>query len=471
MAAAGAAAAAAAAAVSKKRVFAVWWKDVDRWVIPSSLRFSRELPAGWTRVLIGSLVRQVTKRVKTEPESQYKMAGVKWYGEGLFHRETVRGDALSASHVTPLVFGALVYNRLFAWKASFAVVSSEFEDCYVSSEFPQFIPDTIRVLPEYLYLYFTREATIQAVNAASTGSTAVSRNRFKEEKFLSFEIPLPPIGEQKYIITRWRKAQDEVAAAKERMEKRRAAIDARFFADLGLQLPVQGSSPKVFAVQWKDFLRWGVRFNQLSQGGSDITQGKYSVVKLNAVLEMVQYGTSEKANSTGKGVPVLRIGNIKDRMIDLSDLKYIPLPKKTLAGLLLIDGDILIIRTSGSRDLVGTCAVFRGEGEFVFASYLIRLRFNLVQVFPEFVSWFLNSPLGRQQVDAVSRQIMQNNINSEELRGLEFPLPPLAVQKQIMKRVATGREEIASEREAVDRLARKINAEVEAMILGVKKVD
>ena len=73
-------------------------------------------------------------------------------------------------------------------------------------------------------------------------------------------------------------------------------------------------------------------------------------------------------------------------------------------------------------------------------------------------------------MDAVSRQIMQDNINSGELRGLQIPLPPLAVQKQIMERVAAGREEIAREREAADRLARDINAEVEGLILGTKKV-
>ena len=102
------------------------------------------------RVRIGTLVRQVNERIKAEPEKEYKMAGVKWYGEGVFHRETVRGDAMSASQVTPLVAGALIYNRLFAWKASFAVVPPELADCYVSSEFPQFIPDSARILPEYL---------------------------------------------------------------------------------------------------------------------------------------------------------------------------------------------------------------------------------------------------------------------------------------------------------------------------------
>jgi len=398
------------------------------------------------------------------------MAGVKWYGEGVFHRETVRGDAISAKHVTPLVPGALIYNRLFAWKASFAVVQPEFHDCYVSNEFPQFIPNTAVLLPEYLYLFCTRETTIRAVNAGSTGSAAVSRNRFKEDQFLGFEIPLPPLAEQKAIIARWRKAQDEVSAARERMEKQYTTIDDRFFSDLGLPSPDAVAMPKGLAVWWTDFIRWGVRFNQLRQSGADISQGKYPVVELSSILEMVQYGTSEKANSIGQGVPVLRISNIKDRMLDLSNLKHVSLPKKTFEGLLLKNGDLLIIRTSGSRDLVGTCAVFRGEGHFVFASYLIRLRFDPIKAYPEFVSWFINSSLGRQQVDAVSRQIMMNNINSEELRSLQIPLPSVVVQKKIMERVASGRDEISRELESAGKLTQSINADIEALILGAEKL-
>ena len=87
----------------------------------------------------------------------------------------------------------------------------------------------------------------------------------------------------------------------------------------------------------------------------------------------------------------------------------------------------------------------------MFASYLIRLRFDFKKVDPEFVSWFINSQLGRQQVDAMSRQIMMNNINAEELRSLQIPLPPLLVQKQIIQRVAMGRVEMPRERELVKR--------------------
>jgi type I restriction enzyme S subunit len=186
---------------------------------------------------------------------------------------------------------------------------------------------------------------------------------------------------------------------------------------------------------------------------------------------MVQYGTSEKANQAENGTPILRINNIKGGRIDAADLKYIPIQEKQKDALRLEDGDILIIRTSGSRDLVGTCAAFHEEGDFCFASYLIRLRVRKNRAISDFVAYFINSPLGRQQVDSMSRKIMQNNINSEEIRSLQIPLPPLPVQQEILRQIVEGLAEVSKIRGAVQEIASDSKREIETLILGTKKVD
>lgn len=452
------------------RALAVWWKDLEPWVIPSSRFLRRPLPAGWKRVPIRNLVSQVTTRVKVEAGLKYKMAGVKWYGEGVFLRETVRGNEMSASQVTPLVPGALIYNRLFAWKASFAVVPPGFADCFVSNEFPQFVPDAERILSEYLYLFCTREATIQAVSAASTGSAAVSRNRFREQHFLAFEIPLPPLSEQETIVARWRTQRKEIAALRERAENRKRSIDANFLVDLGLESQESVPMPKGFAVWWEDLRRWGVRFNFLNQTTPDLSRGKFQAVGLGSLLNFVQYGTSKKSNTSKDGVAIIRMNNIVDGRLDLTELKYIQLPMPEKERLLLQDGDILFNRTN-SKELVGKCAVFHATGEFVFASYLIRARVKDTKVDADFLALVINSPIGRKQIDVLSRQIIgQANINSEELRMLQIPLPPLAAQRQIMDGVATIRSEIDRAQDSANRRTQEIEKQIEALILGSEKV-
>lgn len=215
------------------------------------------------------------------------MVGVKWYGEGTFERETVNGQEISAKYLSPVVPGALIYNRLFAWKASFAVVPNEHEGCLVSNEFPQFSVDESRLNVHYLYLYFTTSKTIRAVEAASVGSAAVSRNRFKEEEFLSFSIPLPPLPVQEAIVPRWRKAREAAAKSRDTVASLEAEIQANIFRALGMKPPQAGQPmPKAFALCWKDLERWSVEYLARMVAGQNAPDGgRYPMLPLSQLAE------------------------------------------------------------------------------------------------------------------------------------------------------------------------------------------
>jgi type I restriction enzyme S subunit len=74
----------------------------------------------------------------------------------------------------------------------------------------------------------------------------------------------------------------------------------------------------------------------------------------------------------------------------------------------------------------------------VFASYLIRLQAN-GEADPDYLAWAINSLVGRQQIDALSRQIIgQANINAEEIHSLQIPKPSLEVQRAIMTEIGDG---------------------------------
>jgi len=189
------------------------WSEIDKWTSTASLLRFGDLPEGWRLRSVYEFATQVENKEQVKAEQSYKMAGVRWYGDGVFHRETVLGKEQSANHLSLLVKGALIYNRLFAWKESFAVVTPESEGLYVSNEFPQFEIDKTITSAEYIYLLFCSGKMIKAVNAASIGSSAVSRNRFKESDFLSFKVPIPPLPVQQKIVAYWEKAQQAVVEA------------------------------------------------------------------------------------------------------------------------------------------------------------------------------------------------------------------------------------------------------------------
>jgi type I restriction enzyme S subunit len=160
-----------------------------------------------------------------------------------------------------------------------------------------------------------------------------------------------------------------------------------------------------------------------------------------------RYGTNNKCDSDPAGIPILRIPNIANGLISTEDLKFCELTEREHDILRLKDGDLLIVRTNGSPDLVGRCAVFRCmDRQFGFASYLIRFRLDESKVEPQFLAFFLESTKGRDAIASIRKTSAgQFNVNSENLQAIQFPCPPLAVQKRMV-------EEMFAQRQLVDQI-------------------
>lgn len=163
-------------------------------------------------------------------------------------------------------------------------------------------------------------------------------------------------------------------------------------------------------------------------------RSNYEFTNFGKCIDYIQYGISSLANTEQKGVPIIRMGNLRGDEWEFSNLKHIELSDKDLGNYKLLNGDLLFNRTN-SKELVGKCAVFREKGDWVFASYLIRVRVDEDLLLPDFASFFLGSTVGRMQIDCLSRQIIgMTNINAEEIKLIKIPIPPLEVQAQIIEK-------------------------------------
>ena len=456
-----------------QRMFAVWFTKLDRWIVPSAAIRDRPLPTGWRIAKVGSLVRQISDRVKVTADVEYKMVGVKWYGEGTFHRETVRGDSLSATYVTPVVLGAFIYNRLFAWKASFAVVPTEHEGCFVSSEFPQFVADTGQVLPEYLLRWFTSPSTLKQVNASSVGSEAVSRNRFKEEAFLGLEIPLPPLATQQAILLEWQKARQAIAAAEERARKIETEIETVLYKDLGTPVPQPGTArAKVMPLLWSELDRWSFNYLwRVRNGLLGFQKARFPIVPMSQCIADTRNGFCIKPVAGPTPHKMLKLNALNPRGLDLNATKYIRVAEKTANQFHIRAGDLLMCRSVGSYEHIAKCAVVRNDDPSVlYPDIIIRVRFN-ESVLPDFVREVVQSSVGRSHFLSNARTAVGMwKIGAEDIRNFPLPLPPLAIQRRIMDKIAAGRARIARERETAQTLARQIGADMEAYLLGTKTV-
>lgn len=156
----------------------------------------------WPLVRLGDVVKQISRTERVEPAKEYRLLGVRLNGRGPFIRECILGSNTSATTLNQVQEGDFVYSRLFAWRGSFGIISRELDGCYVSNEFPLFSIIAERLDIRFLWFWLRLPQVLATVEADCTGSTPLTRNRYKERFFCSLEIPLPPLDEQRRIVAR-----------------------------------------------------------------------------------------------------------------------------------------------------------------------------------------------------------------------------------------------------------------------------
>jgi len=175
-------------------------------------------------------------------------------------------------------------------------------------------------------------------------------------------------------------------------------------------------------------------------------------VKLGEVIEKPKYGTSKKCDYKINGIGVLRIPNIVKGIVDSKDLKFAKFDEKEIESYSLKEGDILTIRSNGSVDIVGKCALItKTDEQFLYAGYLIRLRPLKKLILSKYLINILCSIDLRNQIERKAKSTSGvNNINSEELAGLIISVPSIAEQHRIV-------QEIESRLSVADKMEESIN--------------
>ncbi len=160
----------------------------------------------WPSEPLAKLIVPVERQMTVEAEEEYAVLAMSWYAKGLYVKHKKMGQAIKATNVYRVEEGDFVYNRLFAWKGSFAEASPENHGCVVSNEFPCFRINHEKVAKGYLWAYFAQPALWSYIESLSTGTTSTSRLRLKEQRLLKLSIPVPPTDIQENIAAVWARA-------------------------------------------------------------------------------------------------------------------------------------------------------------------------------------------------------------------------------------------------------------------------
>ena len=272
-------------------------------------------------------------------------------------------------------------------------------------------PSDDRVLP-VLYAHMFRSARFnEAVRSLLTGAQLP---RIGWKFFTNLEIPLPPLEVQKEIVAE--------------IEGYQKVID-------GARVVVQNYRPHI------------------------TIDPKWPRVELREMCKRLQYGLSVQLNTEETGYKTFRMNDLIDgRCVDSGKMKCVDISAGEFAKYRLLPGDILFNRTN-SFEHVGRTGIFDLDGDYCFASYLIRVSVSEDTANTFYVNAFMNTEAFQTEIKQyATRAIGQSNINAKSLAAYRIPVPPLTTQNRIVAELEAEQALVVANRELIDRFEKKIEA-------------
>ena len=164
-----------------------------------------------------------------------------------------------------------------------------------------------------------------------------------------------------------------------------------------------------------------------------------------------EYGYTDTATSDGDA-RYIRITDINsDGTISDENAKYINITDDNKKYLLNKD-DLLVARIGATY---GKTAIFDGEEQSIFASYLIRLRFNEM-VLPKYYFYYAQSDSYWKQAKDLVTGAGQPQFNANTIKLIQLPIPSLEEQQRIISQIEAEKTLIVPSKKLVNVFETKI---------------
>ena len=413
-------------------------------------RNDRQVPDGWRVARLGDMADFQQGGTPPKHRADYWDGQIPFVtGADLRERRVSRGNARSFLTVDGLNSGATVICEpgalLLATRTRVGLVGIASETMGASQDITLLQANGLAD-PSYLYRILLSHAALLQRRSRGTTIQGVTR-----EDVDSLPILLPPLPEQRAIAA----VLDSIDEAIERTEAVIATTER--LRDALLHALLTRGVPG-WHTEWKD------------APGIGTIPADWEVVRLGDVLESTTYGTNASLNEVGT-TPVLRMNNLQNGTLDLSDIRRADLSKKESDYLNLVPGDILFNRTN-SLVLVGKVGIVRDLPQPIsFASYLVRLRVREILANPLWLSALLWAPNYQSRIRRFATPgVSQANINPTSLKSLMIPLPALPEQRAIASILEIVSGTIERSHEDLDGLQSLKESASDALLTGRVRV-
>jgi type I restriction enzyme S subunit len=270
----------------------------------------------------------------------------------------------------------------------------------------------------------------------STKSSQTTIPMLRTSDVDSFEIPLPPLAEQKRIVAKIEELFSELDAGEESLRRARR------------QLGVYRQSLLKQAFEGKLTAKWREGHPELSrcEFASDISAQELQALpalpegwrysRFGNFIQSIDAGKSfrcEERRPRSEEVGVAKVSAVTWGEYDEAESKTCIDPERVNPGYFINQGDFILSRAN-TIDLVGACVIVRHVTQPIMLSDK-TLRLTMADTHKPFFLQYLRSRQGRREIEkrSTGNQESMRNIGQERICSIVVPLCSLPEQKEIVR--------------------------------------
>lgn len=399
----------------------------DRWHEPDLGNY----PIGWAVRELGSIVEVATGKKDVNqgsPNGKYPFftcaRAISWSNTYSFDCEAImvagNGDVGNTHY----------YNGRF----------EAYQRTYVLSRFSE--DADVRFVYAYL------DGNLQAdLLRAKTGSTMPY---IRKGDLVSYRLPFPPLAEQRRIAAVLNTIQDAIAAQEDVIaaakEFKRSLMHRLFTVGPGREpAPTKETLFGDVPAHWES-----VVLDRCAEVQTGLAKGR-------------RYRPDEKTVK----LPYLRVANVQDGYLDLSEIKTVEIREDEVDRYRLEPGDMLMTE-GGDFDKLGRGFVWDGSiANCLHQNHIFAVRADRARLMPEFLAYLAQSAYGKGYFLSVAHRTTNlASINSTKLKALPMLLPALEEQNEVVKMLQVTDAKIAAEEDRLTALQALFKSMLQQLMTG-----
>jgi len=284
---------------------------------------------------------------------------------------------------------------------------------------------------------------------------SAGQNTVSQASFRDVELLLPPLAEQRRIVTKLEVLLAEVNATRDHLTKvpailkrfrqsvLAAACSGRLTADWREENPKAGDASSLVA----DLQQTHEAAGGHKQGNAapptdeahDLTSDElpptWGLTEMRTAVcpdRPITYGILKPGPDTTGGIPYIRVADFPNDRLNLATIRRTTKEiESAYARARLREGDILL----SIRGTVGrVCVVPRELENANITQDTARLSIQPM-LNRDFVTWFLRASPTQKRMQKAVKGVAVRGINIGDVRALQLPVPPLPEQLEIVRRV------------------------------------